>query len=573
MANIFDIPILAPIRFFKQSDITLNISSALFGTFNPSYNSRTFDADFYQRILQDYEDEGTFIQPFQTCDVIRFNFIGSDTTASNYVCRILDCNGRAYPLSSSTVAQNNSTAITGGKLYDYRIPLYNYPEGKYFIQIQHIQTGEDVYMISEPFHVKEFHDNTIRIDYWNSFNDQGVMFTTDSIKFQLRVPGAVRELTTGSKFFVYEDQPLNLEMIAGKPYRSFRLNIGAMQYPVAEYIADKVERALICDSVMIDGKYYTREEGSKLEKQEVKNNPLAYYGINMRERYNESSIEVQDVETVVLGDMPQTESFYVKEITLATTTYSVQKMFTGKTNFLAYLNSTSFTSSILTDGFFAEDSNSKLVFNKYTDFTISGTWELASNDVLLYGLKVGIDANFGTSFECTLTGTGNFAVISGASGKYITTQNFTAYIGSQSIVPTYTAGKQYEFWVFLDSGCTGIDLNAADPVAYLIGGELPVNCEYINAASTNVTKVEQGLFAQTISGAITSIDISGCKLSTHEINRATVQIYAATNTGAFDGTCVIDLSGQTPSAPPDSGENMQYLIGYISGQISNFATD
>lgn len=325
MANIFDIPILAPIRFFRQSELTLNISAALLGAFNPSYNSKQFDADFYQRTLQDYEDEGIYIQQFQNCDNIRFNFIGSDTSAANYVLRMLDCMGRAYPLTGSTIAQNNSTAITGGKLYDYNVPLYNIPEGKYFLQIQHIQSGDDLYMISEPFHVKELHDNTVLLKYWNSYNDQGVMFTTDSIKMSIRIPGALRELTTGSKFFVYEDQPLNAEMISGKPYRTFKLIAGGRDMAVPEYIVDKLERITLCDSLMIDGKYYTREEGSKWEKQEVRLNPLAYYTLSMRERYNESSIEVQQVETVVMGTMPQTGAFFVKEITLATTTYSVQK--------------------------------------------------------------------------------------------------------------------------------------------------------------------------------------------------------------------------------------------------------
>lgn len=247
-------------------------------------------------------------------------------------------------------------------------------------------------------------------------------------------------------------------------------------------------------------------------------------------------------------------------------------MFTGKVNFLAYLNTTSFTSSILTDGYFAE-SNGSLVFVKYESFTISGTWELASNDVLLYGLKVGIDSSYGTNFECTLTGTGNFAVISGASGKYITTQNFTAYVGSQSIVPTYTAGNLYEFWVFVDSGCTGIDLNAADPVAYLIGGEIPIAVDTLNAASTSIRRVEPTIFDSATNGVLVSLDISGCKLSVGQVNKLITTLASGVDLGAFDSSCVIDISGQVPTAAPTDDVNLTALISKIRSQVTTFATD
>ena len=387
MANIFDIPLVNPLRFFQQTDITYNTSSGsvLNPGFNPNYNTRQFDADFFRRSLQDWQDMTDFIQPFQQGDKLSIQWIGSDTTTANYVCRVLDCEGRTFSTETITGA-----AAGSNKRYDVNIPLYNKPEGVYFVQLQHIQTGADLFMISEPIHVKEYHDNTIRLDYYNSYNDQGVIYDTanNTINFSLRIPGDISELTTGSVFVVYEDQPRNLEMIGGKPYRSFKLTAGGYTNPIPEYLADKLERVLICDTLRIEGTYYTREESSKLEKQNVKNNPLSYYTIQLRERYNYDAIEVQQVECIVMGDVPTTPYFFVKEITINGTTYSVQKMFTGANNFLAYLNTNAFFSTIYNSGYFAINSEDKLTFVKYDSYTIANTWELDSADVLSYGLSL-----------------------------------------------------------------------------------------------------------------------------------------------------------------------------------------
>jgi hypothetical protein len=60
---------------------------------------------------------------------------------------------------------------------------------------------------------------------------------------------------------IYNDQKRNATLLDSIPYRSFTLFIGNAA-GVANWMADKVNRALACDSMRIDGDFYEKTEGA-----------------------------------------------------------------------------------------------------------------------------------------------------------------------------------------------------------------------------------------------------------------------------------------------------------------------
>jgi len=276
MANIFEIPLLNPLRAIWQSD-KLNADpsgTVLYQAFNSAYNYRNIDSDWYYRTLKEYEQKQPYVQPFQQSDTIRVQWIGSDNTSGYYDhVRLLDSNGSDTGVSISV----GSSAIGSRTLYTITLPLWNINEGKYFLSVyHHPPSNEKTCIVFEPFHVKQVHIKTVRIDYYNSFNDQSVIYPTSAYIPQIRVHGCITDVTNESKFNVYEDQPMNVEMVSGIPYRTFELTLGGSK-GIPQWYADIIERALLTDTLMIDGIAYTRAEGAKLESKKEAGKPLNMY--------------------------------------------------------------------------------------------------------------------------------------------------------------------------------------------------------------------------------------------------------------------------------------------------------
>ena len=199
MANIFEIPKLNSLRAIWQSDkLPSDAAITRYNAFNPQYNNVHFDDDFFCRSIRFFEQNVGYLQPYQQSDTISYIFFGSDTTAANYSARLLDMNGVAVT-KTITLTQQSGT-YSGLKAYTTQFQLWDVPEGKYFFQLAHKVGSEYTYILHEPFHLKQVHPNTVRIEYRNSYNDQDVIYFSDTFKFQLRVKGNISAVNPDSKF-------------------------------------------------------------------------------------------------------------------------------------------------------------------------------------------------------------------------------------------------------------------------------------------------------------------------------------------------------------------------------------
>lgn len=557
MALIFEFPLLNPLKAIFQSDkLPSNISYATLNTFNPSFNHKWENEDFYYRTLKSYEQKECYLAPYQQCDTVEVKFFSSiGTLATFQYARLLDANGKVYTSKSITVILEAGT-YSGLYLYTVRFKLYDVKEGKYFLQLIHDNVTTAEMVLFEPFHVKQNHPNTIRYDYHNTYNTQGFIFGDGTNKLQLRVKGDIK-VGNNSTFNVYEDQGYNVEAISGTPFREIEVTFGTRSSGIPQWVADKIERISLLDSNSIDGVALTRADGAKLEpKNKIGANPLNQYTLKLRDKENQTTTYVYD-SSIVMGDMPQTSLFWVERIRIATSYLNIRLPFYGKRNFLDYLNSSLQTAN----GYWSENANNKLVFVPYPTYTPSGTWDLASADVLKYAMKFVLIGVGDIEVEIDQVGTGeNYAVF---YDDLFTSTNKTAIANSPStttIVKTYTSKGTKDFIIFVSNAKSIVD-SATNINAVSFGGDLPpsfLSFEPFSGAM-QCTYMENNMFKFVT--ALNNLRVN-CNLDMYTVNQ--VIHYIVESLTHFNTSATVYLSGQTLATGPSvSDMNMMELISQI----------
>lgn len=558
MANIFEIAKINPLRVIWQANKLAQDSGTIhYQAFNPSFNTKDFDSAFYYDSIRYYEQKEGYCQPYQQSDTIIFQFMTDDADHTHYVAQLLDKDGLFY----STLGTPYEFAATYDSLSAYRftVPLYNIAEGTYFFRIVYTAAAEQVLMISEPFEVKQIHPKTVRIDYHNSFNDWSYVFESGVVP-QFRVHGCISEVKTDSKFNVYEDQPLNTEMVSGIAFRQLLLSIGHGRRGVPEWVADRLERIFLCDTVKVDGKQVTRESGSKWEKNNNDGLPLSWCSLKLRERYNTDTYNVANFTTIV-GDMPQTRFFFIEAMTIDGGATNIRKVFNGKRNFLDYLNAT----HNVVDGFWSEDVNNKLIFTLYEGASV-GTNALSAVNTLPYCVMFkcygtgALNVTYGE--DTAIPGTTYYALVDDTT----TLTSASAYTGTLSTTKSYTGGWHNFYFCFSDAQKV-IDNTSTGGVIRYVGGDFPPSMTtFTFATAVGLLGIENNMFKYMT--ALTSFSIAGNSLSTYMVDEVLRYIYDQRS--HFDATCNITLT-QSPAAPP-SRDCLQFKAA-IDAVIDAITTD
>lgn len=559
MANIFEISKINPLRVIWQANKIPGDSGTIhYQSYHPAFNSRDFDSDFFYNSIRYYEKKEGYCQPFQQSDTLLLQFMTDDNTHTNYVGQLLDSNGGLYrSLGNPT---EFSSTYDGMSVYKFSVPLYNVDEGKYFFRIVYTATTDIVLMISEPFDLKQVHPKTIRIDYWNSFNDFSYIFE-DNVVPQFRVHGCITEVRPDSKFQVYEDQPLNTEMVSGIAFRNYMLSIGIGIKDVPEWVLDKLERIFLCDSVKVDNHEVTREAGSKWEGKPIERLAVGSYSLKLRERYNTDTYNVADFTTIV-GAMPQTSYFFIGNMTINGATVNVQKGFWGKRNFLDYLNAT----QIVTKGYWSEDINNKLIFTLYEGQTTS-TNALSAANTLPYCIK----------FKCYGTGSLKVTYTKGAApgttymalvDDYTTVTTLTSYTGSLSTIKAYTGGW-HNFYFYFSDLATMVDNTTTGSVIKYIGGDFPPSFKtFTFATAVGLRGIENDMFKYVT--ALTGFSVAGNLLYKDDVDNLLMWMYD--NVTHLDATAVIVLT-QSPAAPPNNVPGIAAIKAAVKAAVTTLTTD
>jgi hypothetical protein len=569
---LIDIPIINPLRFIWQAEKLVSDSGTiLYSAQNPAFHTVHFDANMFARSLEKYSEKESYIQPFQQCDNVQFMFFSTDSTLANFSVEILDSKGAVY--TTCLLAKHTSTYNGQSLYYIYRaigaagttkapgVSLWNITEGHYFFRLKYTTGGLVHYFLSEPIHVKQIHQNTIRIDYRNSYNNQGVINEISTLFIiEYRVHGRMSEYKPVSKFNTYEDQVYSSRFVSGEVYRLFTLELGSKTKGVPNWVADKIDRLTLCDGLKVEGKEFTREANAQLDKKST--NVLSLYTMQIRERYNNLT-NGYELRTHSLGDMPQTSVFWVETMFFNSTSYDIRLTFKGKRNFLDYLNSY-IKESV---GYFAESDTKKLVF--ISSGTLSGAWYISTILDYCVHLKYRTAGQITLRFDKGAIGSATHYAVDYGDTKV----NRTAFT---SVAPTYTTitktwtgnGEREVFLFFSDAA--NVEKTGTNTVTpYEIGGDFPPSMKGFLYASGSIVKMRNNMFAYITE--MTSFDINTNQLNTHEVDNILIFIYDYRS--KFASSAVITLNGQLYVATPSSNSGMAMIISSIRSQITTLTTD
>lgn len=572
MANIFEIPQINPLKLYQQIDIinTIAYTQSSYAAYNPNLNDLGIDKDFMYRQLKSYMDKDRYWQPFQQGDVIRLQWLGNDDYVLPlvaYDARIIDCNGVIIKEVDATVG----SAVGSLYIREIELPLYDVPEGKYFIQIQKVGylTDYDFWMISEGIEVKQTHPNTMLLEYSNTSNDQGIFYET-GIEFQFRIHAAFAELTTGSKFNVYDDQPMNLKLLSGVPYREWMLQFGIADKPFPNWVLDKLERIFLSDLLYIENELYTRSEGAKLEPIRVDKNPLMQATITVRPQSNDCDTYVSQYPNIVLGTALD-DDFYVTILsqTSPATSVVIGLGFTNARNFVDYLNSVDPLAIVDKGNTYFAINNGRIVLR-----TNNSTVNTAYSPGLTY-----TSYNYCLKVRILATATETDLIIDvnnpAASTKYAYVWgDGTKATGSglvHSITKTYTDGDHYTANIFMNQ-CENLDLSLSDNIIQEIGGKLATKLITFTCENQPLKVLKENIFNVT-DGYLNTVSLGLNSLTTASINANIINIFDADLLGCFDATATIDLAGQTPLAPHSESAGLSYMKATLLTNGITITTD
>lgn len=560
---IFEFPLLCPLKPVPQSDVLPSTSSSdIIVGYNPAYNTRDMDADFYKRTLNWYENDLGYLQPYQQSEVIRIPWLGSDTTLANYqYARLLDQDGKVFTGKTVTVVQESGT-WAGKKLYTVTIPLYDVPEGYYFVQLRHKSGSEYLPILFEPIHVKQVHPYTVLIEAYHTKNDWGMVWPSAAFKFQLRVKGSITEVTPKAKITAYENQPLDYEILYGMPSREYE----ATFFRIPVWAADKINRLTLCNTITIDGKGLSRQADAELKPATAKA-PLSDYSLIFRERDNSLTFDRSHNVTVVC-DMPQTSLFWIEKITYAgvPTTVNVRRGFEGKRNFLDYLNST----FPITNGAWMENDRDQLIMQG--DWTEPAT--ILAADILPYGLRFNMSGTgyFKTTFyKGAIAGTTYYA-LEFSDGSAST--NRTSYTGSPLINKNFSTNRPNHWVKMYFSDVERIDDAGIEMAVKSIKGDFAKSLTDFQFYLTDslIERFENNPFKFVNAGTFHFLWLQNQNLDTFAVDDIIRWLYESLD--KLDPGADIFLDSQALSAPPSTNDpGMLNIISKIRAAVTNFQTD
>jgi hypothetical protein len=274
------------------------------------YHFKSMDADWFKEQISMWDNQNNYFQKWQTNDVISIQ-VQTNGLAPVQV-ELIDYTGHVY--QTVAMSQVTTTALqTPRAAYQGDVPLTGLTEALYYLHLTAGSGTTKTEFISEPLHVKEDWPETLLIEYKHKRNKQSMLFSNGYYP-SLRVEGWIDKFNPEARFAVYEDQPADIEMINGIPYRSFKLNIAGND-GLPDWIIDKISRILLLSTSRVDGINYSRNGDAKFEVVEFPGDPKRYWSISIREAMNRDGITldtsgqldenltvVYNIDTSMFGD-------------------------------------------------------------------------------------------------------------------------------------------------------------------------------------------------------------------------------------------------------------------------------
>lgn len=257
-------------------------------TYSLANHFRQMDTDLHQNRIARYSTRVPYFQPWQINDTFDVQFITQGLSAS---LTLIDKNQRV--LKTYTLTQTANPAVSNPKqLYLGTVNFTGLEARSTVYLLATFGSGPGVkQFVSEPMILDTDWADSLLIGYSNSRNQTdmiwkltgGAMFSS-----KMRIPGYIQKFRPGGRLTQYEDQPLDLVNLDNEPIREYEL----LLEEIPDWVADKVNRIMMLDTVTIDGFAYTLGKDAKLEPMETTGSSLASWATVIREAYNKAGIAI-----------------------------------------------------------------------------------------------------------------------------------------------------------------------------------------------------------------------------------------------------------------------------------------
>lgn len=246
------------------------------------------DWQFSDTILP-WEEITDWCQPWMTSDTIKLQLQSTYGPVNLKMYRVDDDVLIDTIPFVNIISNFNNTDL---RIYEVDVDLSTYDEGCYYFQITF---GSPVALTlrTNNIELSEIIENTLLLEYKHPSFREDMIFET-GIFPSCRIPGCIKYERTASKSTVYEDQPLNNEVLRSVNYRISKLYIGIDEYGqgsgIPDHFADKITRMIGCSDLLLDGRYYAKKsEGDDLEAKDSEGYPMRGWTIDLRDKFNRAS--------------------------------------------------------------------------------------------------------------------------------------------------------------------------------------------------------------------------------------------------------------------------------------------
>jgi hypothetical protein len=247
---------------------------------NPDqYNTKYFDDFGFEDTIKDFEQFVNYYQPWQTSDSIHQQLISNYAPLTLKVIRESD---GAILFSDPFVQVFPNFYDPGLYIYEHTLNLNILPEGVYRLQIE-AGSPATLTLISNPLLVCDRIEESVLLEY-KHYEPYGEVIFPTGFNPSFRMYGYCKFDKPAAKRTVYEDQPLNKEVLKTIPYRLYKLFSRSEGFP--DYLVDLLNRALGCSDLVVDGKSMSAD--GDLEKKEEEGYPMSGWAIALREKLNRS---------------------------------------------------------------------------------------------------------------------------------------------------------------------------------------------------------------------------------------------------------------------------------------------
>jgi len=266
---------------------------------NPAYQFKHLDTDLFINRVQFWPFKSNYFQKARLSDRFPIQcFTNGLTVVPLNIYSVTSQGNPNLPPLERLVATVNMLPVAGSPLQPPYIQVeaticfqdLGLPEGPVYYISGLNDVGANV-NISEPIKpVSNYPVNqpTLFFQYSNSENKQSDVYST-GFQSAFRVDGWIDQFSQEGNFTTFEDQPADLELENAVPYETYVLNIGCAD-GIPDWVFRKVGRIMMLDTVLIDGKAFTREKDAKWQKKTSDSWPKGWYQLAIRPAFNEDAL-------------------------------------------------------------------------------------------------------------------------------------------------------------------------------------------------------------------------------------------------------------------------------------------